>query len=518
MTTGLTSCTNVGPGPDATVDSSGFSVSIDGARATASNTVAKQGTAVHLRATTSAPPATVKSVLTPITTGAQITLGKNEQPNSPVTIRLKVNQSKVSKASWSTPKTYLVEAKSNDSSAPTFLPATYDDKTGEIVTVSPHLTKFWGVQLNFDSIRNNVKTAVLAGLGISYPAPDCIPSQLSTKLDGVTYSAPREWAVDPCLTSDNTGTQVRLYSRTGIPFRVIASPTATVRTEGSYAAGSNATASIFNLLFSAGNKRLLAPGGTLAYYFDVNNPPQKLQFEEAPEVILVMILMATLEALIPAGKIGESAVRAADALQAVSTLGCMAKIVDDATNGSSTWDAAAVGTMTTDFLTCAVAVALKESIGVIWSIIAALPNLIINIARGLWTTVTGKGIFTMPIKAVAPAPVLATADAFSVPQYTTGFGLVRPSEFFQGGDPTGAVSNITWDSWGGKTATGRGTSCYVPTSASVSECVEKPVMVLAANLGACGGVRAYENLTWWFPTEGEAFNGWVVENCGFGSN
>jgi hypothetical protein len=36
--------------------------------------------------------------------------------------------------------------------------------------------------------------------------------------------------------------------------------------------------------------------------------------------------------------------------------------------------------------------------------------------------------------------------------------------------------------------------------------VRRPVEVVAARLGTCAGRRAYEDLGWWFPTEGQRFD------------
>jgi len=38
----------------------------------------------------------------------------------------------------------------------------------------------------------------------------------------------------------------------------------------------------------------------------------------------------------------------------------------------------------------------------------------------------------------------------------SGYGQVRPSKVFNGGDPTGLVERIHWSGWGRSRATGRG--------------------------------------------------------------
>jgi hypothetical protein len=77
-----------------------------------------------------------------------------------------------------------------------------------------------------------------------------------------------------------------------------------------------------------------------------------------------------------------------------------------------------------------------------------------------------------------------------------GFGQVRPSGIFNGGDPTGLVSHITWKSWGGARASGTGTSDYVGPAQSVATGTQQPVTVVAL----------------YFPSHGQRFNPHRHEN------
>ena len=49
-----------------------------------------------------------------------------------------------------------------------------------------------------------------------------------------------------------------------------------------------------------------------------------------------------------------------------------------------------------------------------------------------------------------------------------GFGQVKPSEIFNGGDPTGLVTHVTWSGWGGPQAKATGVSDYVGPNQSVA--------------------------------------------------
>ena len=93
-----------------------------------------------------------------------------------------------------------------------------------------------------------------------------------------------------------------------------------------------------------------------------------------------------------------------------------------------------------------------------------------------------------------------------------GFGQVRPARIFNGGDPTGLVSHISWKSWGGARASGTGTSDYVGPSQSVATGTEERVTVVAFNPGTCHGKFMYRAVEWYFPQHGQRFDPHRYEN------
>ncbi len=106
------------------------------------------------------------------------------------------------------------------------------------------------------------------------------------------------------------------------------------------------------------------------------------------------------------------------------------------------------------------------------------------------------------------APALHGEPVLAAPigRTSIGLGSARPRTVSGGGDPASAIDSITWRSWGGPTARGRGVGCYVPPGKPIASCVRRPVEVIATRLGTCDGRRAYEDLGWWFPTEGQVFD------------
>lgn len=85
---------------------------------------------------------------------------------------------------------------------------------------------------------------------------------------------------------------------------------------------------------------------------------------------------------------------------------------------------------------------------------------------------------------------------------TQGFGQVKPREIFYGGDPTGLVCDIHWQSWGGRIARGTGVGWYISGSESVAQGHAAIASVTASNLGTWKGRPAYNRLTWSFPNHG----------------
>jgi hypothetical protein len=88
----------------------------------------------------------------------------------------------------------------------------------------------------------------------------------------------------------------------------------------------------------------------------------------------------------------------------------------------------------------------------------------------------------------------------------TGFGQVKPAKIFNGGDPTGLVTQLAWKSWGGSQAVGTGMSDYVGQGQTVASGTQKQVTVVAFNLGRCHGTLMYRAVEWYFPGAGQAFD------------
>jgi hypothetical protein len=113
--------------------------------------------------------------------------------------------------------------------------------------------------------------------------------------------------------------------------------------------------------------------------------------------------------------------------------------------------------------------------------------------------------------AAGPSPVLAGPWAPG----QQGYGHVKPHTIFNGGDPTGLVKMIRWNSWGGRRAIGAGTALWVGPHQIVAQGrFEKGARIVLFQLGRCHGREAYRAIEWYFPSHGQKFSaGTYINAC-----
>jgi hypothetical protein len=104
------------------------------------------------------------------------------------------------------------------------------------------------------------------------------------------------------------------------------------------------------------------------------------------------------------------------------------------------------------------------------------------------------------------APILAGPPVGSRASFDEeGYGHVKPSIIYNGGDPEGRIRHIRWLSWGGAQAVGTGISEYVAPGQIGAEGRPEAARVVLFHLGYCRERRAYDAVEWYFPQHGEHF-------------
>ena len=119
---------------------------------------------------------------------------------------------------------------------------------------------------------------------------------------------------------------------------------------------------------------------------------------------------------------------------------------------------------------------------------------------------------TSPAASTSPAAVPVLGRSAGDFAHGAGFGLVKPARIFNGGDPTGLLTHITWTSWGGPDAVGTGQTDYVGPGQPVAAGTQERATVRAFRLGSCHGTLMYRAVEWYFPQHGQAFSSSHYEN------
>lgn len=98
-----------------------------------------------------------------------------------------------------------------------------------------------------------------------------------------------------------------------------------------------------------------------------------------------------------------------------------------------------------------------------------------------------------------PTVVVLGSAEFATPD-GEGWGTSKPTKIFNGGDPSGLVSHIHWDSWGGATAIGYGRNAVFKPGGGYYRQLAT-IELRAQHLGKCrsGGPRAYTQLAYRVP-------------------
>ena len=117
----------------------------------------------------------------------------------------------------------------------------------------------------------------------------------------------------------------------------------------------------------------------------------------------------------------------------------------------------------------------------------------------------GHDKYTVVITHAKVLPALGQRWGLS-PSYQKGYGEVQPSTIDNGGDPTGIVDAVHWNSWGGGQATATGIAEYVGPNQIVAHATEESATVVAFNLGTCNGKLMYQAIEWYFPQHGGKFD------------
>jgi hypothetical protein len=132
----------------------------------------------------------------------------------------------------------------------------------------------------------------------------------------------------------------------------------------------------------------------------------------------------------------------------------------------------------------------------------------------VWTAAPAQHAAAAP--AGKPAPTLGLMTGLFT-HGAVGFGQVRPKEVYNGGDPTGLVTSITWHDWGQAQAVGTARALYVGPNQAVAQGTIEPARIVAFGLGSCNGHYMYAAVEWYFPQHKQVFDANQFEDVCIGA-
>jgi hypothetical protein len=448
------------------------------------------------------PSSRASTVVKPVSDKIDVSLQDGAQPSVPVTLTARpTDRTEVSKAE---PGSIMLLSRDGRTGAWNLSAAKYDENTNRLTAQVRHFSILGFVHIDVTAPLKAMVGAFKSTFELDGAAkPACAGKPVT--VDGTTFSLPARYVNDgdgivwPCLAAGASGTiELRLANATGLPWLIRSKPRANVTDSGSLDINRAVLLSFYHQYLTGGrfSQSMVLPGATNTYAFEADALPGFVDMQvdgfAQQAMALVWALRFALDLFYPEAKVVE-------ALGNADFGSCLTDLVATATG---TFDAKTVGAFFKAFFSCADSVvdALGGSlVGVAKVVVAAMSggvSLILNDLIAAYRTIAGKDHTRVTVS--VSQPVLGRTGYVL---YGEGWGSARPTKIFNGGDPSGLVTNIRWQSWGGTEAFGVGkNSIFKPGGGYYPDLVT--IELRASDLGRCpqGGQIAYRRLYFRVPS------------------
>lgn len=356
--------------------------------------VAPVGTKVSLRAESQTG---TQDAAVAVSDGISIQLGDGLQPPTPLTIIFPVDRERIPSADGSAQR-LIVRATSSDGEVRLHA-GTYNPEAATYTVEVDHLYNFQVFGIDLGAVLDEVRAAIVQGIGLEYPAPDCVSK--TTQINDVSYnvvSPAQSWL---CLESQDGELLVKAYANSAIPFIVTSRPSAKLSTFASDVKLATSTLIVIagHLGFIGTTQAAVMPGATAEVRFRPAPEAATLTFEQYPALLLMAILAATVDTM---SEVLGVKFLLKDRLDGLQCLADAAEITGRgvALNGET------VGGITRAFFDC-VGPMMGEALGakgaIIVAILGAAPGFLVSSLVGLLNEVTGGNKAEVPLDVRQPA-------------------------------------------------------------------------------------------------------------------
>lgn len=332
------------------------------------------GATVRLKRSAEAPAGTVS-----LSDVVEVSLDGGMQPSVPVTISVPVNADAAGAAQVAE-RYWLFLSSVGADGAESFVPGAYDASSGTFSVTVGHFSDFRVLGIDVGAALDEVRTAIMQGIGLEYPSPDCVGKPAT--VDGTKYEVVSAPGAHLCVEAGQGAVVVNAYPAIAMPYVITPSPrvdgatSATDATVG--AAGVIAFANALGFI-GTHSKAGVFPGGKASYTF--KGAPQSIRFdlEQYPALLLMVILAKTLDTL------GITAIDRLDDLQCLGDVAETNTQLTDGLNGES------VGAFVKSFFSCAGTVADLNPLGrFLIAAVGTAPALLVTSIVGIINEFTGQ--------------------------------------------------------------------------------------------------------------------------------
>lgn len=352
--------------------------------------VAPPGTQATVRVEPVSPPPGEGTV--PLSETVSVTLADGAQPQESVTLTLPVQAAGV--ASERLAEQYWMFVSAVDAGGESFSSGTFDPVAGTYTVSVDHFTGFQVLGIDLGAVLGEVRTAVMQGLGLEFPAPDCVDKQATvgnTKYDIVSTPA-----THLCVEERGGNLVVRASPRSAMPFRINTQPRVDGSTEATEAGVGTAGVIVFaRALGFIGSGRYAAafPGAQASFVFKGAPSSVALELEQYPALLLMAILAKTLDTL------GITTVAELEGLQ------CLTDIVETNQALRERVDGDAVGAFARAFFSCAGTAADLSPLGrFLLAAVGAAPAFLVTSIVGILNEFTGQARYEVELTVTQGRP------------------------------------------------------------------------------------------------------------------
>ncbi len=307
-----------------------------------------------------------------------ISLEGGLQPAQPVSIVLPV-QLPASLSTKEVTDMWLFVASKRSDGQEDYASGTYDPAAKAYTVNVKHFSDFKVLGIDVGAALDEVRTSIMQGLGLEYPAPDCVGK--SATVNDVKYEAVSPPGAHLCLSASNGTLVVEAYPAVAMPYLLTPKP----KVDGTTAA-TETSLSTASLIAFARALRLIGthsttgvfPGAKATYRFTGQPAAVSLKLEQYPVLLLMVILAKTLDTL------GLATIDKLEDLQCLSDVASTNTAVNKGINGES------VGAFARSFFSCAGTLSDLSPLGrFLIAAIGTAPALLVTAIVGIINEFTG---------------------------------------------------------------------------------------------------------------------------------